>query len=222
MSSERTTPRWPSLYNLNIELFPVGHRAPVQPGGSYLYDSNEIFRFTLYWTLVFYGPAYILCATYAFLNLTFPPARSNHQRETHKRPSFSLRLPSSYFTGPTVEIQLQSYSTRFPDRNPSTNDTPKDNLARLYRTRSKPNEKRSRLTFALIVFLAFAVFSVAGAVVGSAVIGYVLAGLFKAGHYNMSTWIPFLGGLLQTLVGFMGYAFFSTIPFDKILTMHGS
>lgn len=44
MSSERTTPRWPSLYNLNIELFPVGHRAPVQPGGSYLYDSNGTQR----------------------------------------------------------------------------------------------------------------------------------------------------------------------------------
>lgn len=94
-------------------------------------------------------------------------------------------------------------------------------LAQRYRALFKPNERRSRWAFALLVFLGFTTFAVAGAVIGSAIIGYILAALFQAGKYNMSTcvlllwrrlgeaddpdrWIPFLAGLLQTLVGFLG------------------
>ncbi|CCM03465.1 uncharacterized protein FIBRA_05598 [Fibroporia radiculosa] len=177
---------WPSLYNWVIELFPIGGKAPVQPGGYYLYDRNEIFRFTLYWTLVFYGPAYIICATYAFFNVTFPPSRPSPEH-LKRRPSFPVPFSSSYFGAPPMvavnDIPMTPYSPIPPEADAETTAA----LAHRYRALLKPNEKRSRVTFALLVFLAFAVFSVAGAVIGSAVIGYVLAGLFKAGDFNMST-----------------------------------
>lgn len=58
--------------------------------------------------------------------------------------------------------------------------------------------------------------------VGSAILGYIMAGLFKAAEFNMSTWvtllaalatvtdtrwnswIPFFLALFQTLVGYLG------------------
>ncbi|KAJ8487455.1 hypothetical protein ONZ45_g1602 [Pleurotus djamor] len=54
----------------------------------------------------------------------------------------------------------------------------------------KLNERRSRLTFAILVWFAFIVLSVTAAVIGSAVLGYVLAGLYTAARYNVSTFVP--------------------------------
>jgi len=68
---------------------------------------------------------------------------------------------------------------------------------------SKENERRSRLAFALLVLLAFLSLSVAGAVVGSAVLGFTVFGLFASGHFNMSTWIPFLLAVMQVVTGLL-------------------
>jgi len=197
MSNHGTPPSWPSLYNIGIELLPIQHRAAVQPGGAYLYEPSDVFRFTLYWTLVFYTPAFLLGGLYAFVNLTFPPSRPNRQKHRTRR-TLSVLSASPYVSesGPGG-IALRAYAQT---------DLHSDDvkLPLRYRARTRQNERRSRLTFALLVFFAFAVVAVCGAVVGSAIIGYVLAGLFKAAKYNMSTWIPFLGGLMQTVVGFLG------------------
>ncbi|KAI0630767.1 hypothetical protein C8Q77DRAFT_1135098 [Trametes polyzona] len=184
-------PTWPSLYNPLIELFPLQHKDPIQPAGRYLHDPHDIFRFTLYWTLIFYVPAYILCGTYAFLNLAFPPFRAPHK----SRKSRTESGPAYRSVDGGDDIPLRRYDNQLGA------DPPRAPL----RGRAKQNEKRSRLTFALLVLLVYAFFALAGAVVGSAIIGYVLAGLFKAAKYNMSTWLPFIGGLLQTLVGYLGY-----------------
>ncbi|KAH9849854.1 hypothetical protein C2E23DRAFT_870324 [Lenzites betulinus] len=190
------TPSWPSLYNPIIELFPLQHRGPTQPSGRYLHDPHDAFRFTLYWTLIFYTPSFILCGIYAFLNLAFPPLRVPHK----SRKSRALKAD----VGPTYrsveggdDIPLRQYDRQLGADLPNPPRAPS-------RPRGKQNEKRSRLTFALLVLFAFALFALAGAVVGATIIGYVLAGLFKASDYNMSTWIPFIGALLQTLVGFLG------------------
>ncbi|PCH42985.1 hypothetical protein WOLCODRAFT_55865, partial [Wolfiporia cocos MD-104 SS10] len=53
---------WPSLYNWAIQVFPIQPRELMQLAGVYLYDRHTIYNFTLYWTLVFYAPAYILSA----------------------------------------------------------------------------------------------------------------------------------------------------------------
>jgi len=59
------------------------------------------------------------------------------------------------------------------------------------------------VAFALIVLLTFLTLSVAGAVIGSAIMGFVTAGLFKAANFNMSTWIPFLLAVMQVVVGLL-------------------
>ncbi|KAI0369765.1 hypothetical protein BV20DRAFT_967425 [Pilatotrama ljubarskyi] len=190
-------PSWPSLYNPLIELFPLQHRNPVQPAGHYLHDPHDVFRFTLYWTLIFYTPSYILCGTYAFLNLAFPP-RAPHKPQKTRAPRSDSR-PSYRPVSDGDNIPMRRYPRQL-----SAHLQSQPHVTLASRSPAKQNEKRSRLTFALLVLFVFALFALAGAVVGSAIVGYVLAGLFKAAKYNMSTWIPFIGGLLQTLVGFLG------------------
>ena len=71
--------------------------------------------------------------------------------------------------------------------------------------------------------MTFLILSVAGAVTGSAVLGFVAAGLYKAADFNMSTcvmpflhtlfllllmmnmfsWVPFLLAVLQVVIGFL-------------------
>ncbi|KAK0216280.1 hypothetical protein IW262DRAFT_1439488 [Armillaria fumosa] len=81
----------------------------------------------------------------------------------------------------------------------------------------KPNERRSRAIFALIVFLVFLAISVIGAVFGSTIMSLVVFGLFKAGKYNMSTWVPFVSAAIQVLVGLLKYVFFIAVGFQRLL-----
>ncbi|KAH8103927.1 hypothetical protein BXZ70DRAFT_672991 [Cristinia sonorae] len=200
MSARESPPPWPSLYNFfQVDVIPIGHRDPIQPNGYYLHHARDMYRFTLYWTLVFYVPSFVLCGTYAFLNIAFltPSRRRSRRHRTHtprKRPSFPSA--SSYTALPTSnDIPLLPSQPRGNSNN---------NQVAQHQPRQKLNERRSRLTFALLVLLVFFLAGVAGAVLGSAIVGYVLAGLYKSARFNMSTWMPFFGGLIQTSVGLLG------------------
>ncbi|EKM50090.1 uncharacterized protein PHACADRAFT_105877 [Phanerochaete carnosa HHB-10118-sp] len=190
MQVNTATPQWPSLYDFfGTEIDPISGRDPVQPRGHYLFHFTDIYRFTLYWTLIFYTPAFFFCGLYAFLNLTFT------QQSRVRR--YLFLAPRKYHAVSTsVDIPLK---VRRAALSP---DLPEGR--RCGRPRTRHNERRSRLTFAMLVALAFAVCAVGGAVVGSAVTAYVMAGLFRAARFNMSTWIPFFLGLIQTLIGFLG------------------
>ncbi|KAG1728284.1 uncharacterized protein EDB91DRAFT_1239405 [Suillus paluster] len=159
-----TAVSWPSLYNPTIELS-VG-RDPVQPGGSYLVNPDDIFRFTLYWTLIFHIPFYAICGIYAFLNFAFPPSRRS-----------------------IATFPLEA-STHIPI-------SPEPSQTEQWIKRPRPNVRRSRITFALLVILAFLFLSLTGAVMGAAV------GVYKAGGFYMSTWVPFVWAVIQSLVGLL-------------------
>lgn len=162
-------PPWPSLYNPGIEILHIEHHSPIQLKGAYLYHAEDIFRFTLYWTLIFYTPIFLFCGLYAFWNYAFPPS-----------PRFASSPKSTY--------QL---STMAPNSSVPLIQSPKQ------------NERRSRVTFAIIVLMTFLILSVAGAVIGSAILGFTAAGLYQAANFNMSTWIPFLLAVLQVVVGLL-------------------
>lgn len=115
----------------------------------------------------------MLCSIYAFVNLAFTP-------ESRVRRFLFLASPK-YSAVPTrSDIPLKSI------RNTPT-QLQVDSHVTHGRSRVRPNERRSRVTFALIVVLVFACCAVGGAVVGSAVLGYVMAGVFKVADYHMST-----------------------------------
>ncbi|KAF9244187.1 hypothetical protein BU15DRAFT_42427 [Melanogaster broomeanus] len=162
---------WPSLYNPVIE---VGSElsSPVQPGAYYLQLPEDIFRFTLYWNLIFHLPFGFLAGTYAFFNFLFPPAR-----------------PIS----DSVPLFPSSLASHPPSAPPQEWTRP-----------LRLNAGRSRLTFALLVFVAFLSLSLLSAVVGAAIIGFVLAGVYTACGFYMSTWIPFIWAVIHSLVALLG------------------
>ncbi len=99
--------------------------------------------------------------------------------------SFSIP-PYSFLCGALAFLNVSFPPKHAYEPLPSSEEYPLASLKLQPRAR-KPNERRSRATFALIVFLTFLAISVIGAVFGSTIMSLVVFGLFKAGKYNMST-----------------------------------
>ncbi|EIN03891.1 hypothetical protein PUNSTDRAFT_93648 [Punctularia strigosozonata HHB-11173 SS5] len=180
-----TSTSWPSLYNPAFELRDLLHRPPELPNGHYLHDPNDVFRFTLYWSFVFYLPPFIFCGLYAALNLAFPPTRQLH---------------------PTARVRQQPTATS-PEAHLLLVRPPTGASARTSRSqgqRPRVNERRSRATFALLVLATYIAAGFAGAIIASVVGGFIIAGLYSAGHYNISTWVPCICAFIQSLVGTLG------------------
>ncbi|KAJ3835839.1 hypothetical protein F5878DRAFT_291551 [Lentinula raphanica] len=275
-------PSWPSLYNPRSELFDIEHHDPIQPGGFYLLNPQDVFRFTLYWTLVFYIPVFVVFGSYAFFNLTFPPSNTHskalkaledfdfHSEErqgghgggvdneseeeedvgegetypmspvsSYLRPDSNLRrnTQNGYYDTIRSEVTatsttplspfLQSPTSATPNQPflgvssahgyppipppPSTHSptiTPRarnggPTTSQNHKPHKSKNACRSRLTFALLVFFGFLLLSLIGAVVSSAIVGYILTALYKAGDFYMSTWVPFLWAAISVMVGML-------------------
>jgi len=213
------TPPWPSLYNPGLEILNIEHRQAVQPGGTYLYSADgqwhllyswhlifeqhvEIFRFTFYWTLIFYTPLFFVCGFYAFCNYIIPPQRSLPQPLSYpseESPEYEYRSDhemtiltndrGAYMPLRLLKSRCSWLSPRVTPTSRSTMQAP------------KRNERRSRVTFALLLFLVFLALGLAGAVIGSAVLGFAAMGLYRAGNFNMSTSvIRSSGSFLGTLI----------------------
>ncbi|OCB85496.1 hypothetical protein A7U60_g7506 [Sanghuangporus baumii] len=214
------TPAWPALYDPFIDLLRIPHRDPIQPGGHYLYNANDIFRFTLYWTLIFYLPIFVLSGVLASANIAFAPklrrqasSSKSYAEEgvlAHDRheayPLAPLNKTNSTATpaSPTSPAFPASSSppspsgTAFgakigglspgPDSGPgySAGAGPPARVSTSTSTTSQQkvqaqlnNPHRTRAVYALLVLLTYLVAGFLGAVVGSIIVGYVLAGLYK-------------------------------------------
>ncbi|KAG7095053.1 hypothetical protein E1B28_005843 [Marasmius oreades] len=193
------TPSWPSLYNPRDELFQIRRLEPKQLGAIYLTDAGDVFNFTFYWTLIFYFPAFAICGIFAFLNLTFPPSkRSKGPKTTAISPS----IPMSHLT---PSNRPNYYQTLRSEAGVSLLEPPPSPIPSC-RTRPptrKPKERRSRTLFTLIVLITFLLTGLLGAIISSAVIGFVLFGVYKAGGFYMSTWVPFAWAAVHAFIGIL-------------------
>jgi len=186
----QNTPSWPSLYNPGLEILNIQHNDPVQPGAHYLYRPHDVFRFTLYWTLIFYVPLFLLCGCYAFWNYAFPPSMHSFSKTTHGAGGKHYRARYHHKSiGHLSSTPVPESIDLAPVRGP--------------KKPVKVNERRSRVTFALIVLFTFITLSLAGAVIGSAILGFVTAGLYHVARFHMSTWIPFLLSVMQVVIGLL-------------------
>ncbi|KAH7905594.1 hypothetical protein BJ138DRAFT_1017509, partial [Hygrophoropsis aurantiaca] len=111
-------------------------------------------------TLIFHIPFYLAYGMYTFVNFTFPP----HWRRVYDDPitlSASARAPKHAFASSSVSAK--------PPR---------------------PNIRRSRVAFAVLVVFTFLFISLCGAVLGAAVVGFLLANMYRADGFSMSAWVP--------------------------------
>jgi Putative transmembrane protein 170 len=130
-------PCFPSLY------WPIN----PSPGESrYLYYQSDIWRFTLYWTLITYAGVHLSASLWAVL--------------------MQLRAVVATKTKPLGE----------------------------------PNKIRQTLAWVWIIPVVYLVVAGIEAVFAGSVVGLILGAVYNAGYFNMSTWTPFLWGLLNVSV----------------------
>ncbi|KAF8260700.1 hypothetical protein EI94DRAFT_1747755 [Lactarius quietus] len=184
--SERATPPWPSLYDPLIEFHDLAHHAPIQPGGRYLTHAGDVFRFTFYWTLIFNSIFFLITGGIASFNIIFPARRdkqdalaSTTQQHQHQHtPQEAPRSPPMIPLTPVAPAQSPDLLLSHAGIAETKQASPRKNVHRL------------RLTYAIFTLFVFLATAVAASFVESAVVGYVLWGVYTAGHFNISTWIP--------------------------------
>ena len=193
---------WPSLYSPAIEVGFLG--PPVRPGGYYLSDSDgtsqspfnakypssiqilDIFRFTLYWTLIFHLPFNFIAGIYAFFNFLFPPVRDAGATAVLASPPVRGHTPSHSRSQSQTQSYSQSQRNFQPQFYSRSHPSPSvDEWLKPPRT----NARRSRWTFSLLVLLTFLVLSLLRAVLGAAVLAGVLVAVYRTGGFYMSTYV---------------------------------
>jgi Putative transmembrane protein 170 len=130
-------PSFPSLY------WPIN----PSPGESrYLYYQSDIWRFTLYWTLITYAGVHLSASLWAVL------------------------------------MQLRSV------------------VATKTKPLGEPNKIRQTLAWVWIIPVVYLVVAGIEAVFAGSAVGLILGAVYNAGYFKMSTWMPFLWGLLNVSV----------------------
>jgi hypothetical protein len=202
-AAQNQTPEWPSLYDPLIEFHDLEHHAPIQPGGRYLTHAGgmppflspgdghtiqkriDVFRFTFYWTLIFLSLFFSFTGGVACFNIIYPARRDDKNgiaAASSTRNRAPQPAPQSHSMIPLTPLT----SARSPDlllpEVPETVDTEEQRAPQ-----PRKNVHRSRITYALCTLLTFLVTALAASFIWSAVVGYVLFAVFKAGDFNLST-----------------------------------
>jgi hypothetical protein len=200
-AAQNQTPPWPSLYDPLIEFYNLEHHAPVQPGAHYLTRAGgmsfpslstgsgrltrriDVFRFTLYWMLIFLSLFFLFTGGVACFNILYPARRDDNKNGISLTGSSTPQpAPESHTEIPLTPLT----SARSPDLLLSEVPGPVD-IDERRAPQPRKNVRRSRITYALFTLLAFLVTALTASFIWSAVVGYVLYAVFKAGHFNIST-----------------------------------
>ncbi|KAI0034369.1 hypothetical protein K488DRAFT_13811, partial [Vararia minispora EC-137] len=166
----------------------------------------DVFKFMFYWMLVFYAPLFIFSGALAVFNIISPPKRypfvDIEPDVTHLRtPTGQINTTSS----PIPMTPITSYRSPDPLLLSSSLNLPLVPPSRpdglLFPLR---NVRRTRATYALIVLLLFLLGIVVSALLESLIVGYIVVGVYEAGGFFISTWVPFVWALMLTASSALG------------------
>jgi len=170
----------------------------------------DIYRFTLYWHLILMVPLFVLPGVWAVAMLAVSTVRS--RRTSNRTTSSSSNTGSGgprQLRGTGSGRRTSWYSTtnraswyRSSDSGPSASRS----LGSTTVTNKPAGRARKRvlLLAALVIPLLFGLVGAVIAFVLSACIGYALVGVYEVTGFHISTWIPFLWSLLQTIMIILG------------------
>jgi hypothetical protein len=145
------TPSWPSLY------WPI---RPEPHAPKYLYYTSDIWRFTLYWTLLSFGAVHGFASGWAVLMQLRSAFARAHSR-SRKAAAAAGGAGSAAVQGSSV---------------------------------------KQTLGWVWLVPVVYCVVGGIEAILAGSVEGLVLGTVYNAGYYRMSTWMPFIWGLINVLV----------------------
>lgn len=120
----------------------------------------------------------------AFLFSSSPQSQSS---PTSRSPSFHSFPPTPHITLSPEVSRPQSRSHAYRSSMSHSRRSGGGGVGGPFLAHQPKNPRRSRLTYAVLILLTFLAGSVGAAVVESAMVGYLLAGLYSAGHFEMST-----------------------------------
>ena len=151
-----TTPSFPALY------WPFDAH-PGQP--QYLYSLTDIWRFTLYWTLLTIPCAHLVVSLWAVL-MQLSTANGRHRYLHHTDAGKNLSRKNRKLLG------------------------------------EKPFQEC--LTWVWLIPVIYLVIGGLEALIAGSLVGLCLGAVYNAGYFAMSTWTPFIWGLVNMLVLILG------------------
>lgn len=80
--------------------------------------------------------------------------------------------------------------------------------------------KRPPLWLVLLIPLGMAVVAGFVALVSGTVVGFALAAVYSAGGFSMSTWVPFMWGMIQVVVLIIAWVWSGRTNVQELLVAH--
>lgn len=125
----------------------------------------------------------------------FPPSPQS-QSPTSRSPSFHSFPPTPRITL-SPEVSRPQSRSHAAYRSSMSHSRRSGAVGGPFLAHQPKNPKRSRLTYAILILFTFLAGSVFAAVLESVLVGYMLAGLYSAGNFQMSTCVVFLVRVLR-------------------------
>lgn len=199
-----STPPFPSLY------WPI--RAP--PGtAQYLYSATDSWRFTLYWTLITFGLVHSAVAAWAVL-MQFHSAVS--QRRLQRRGTGSKTRDASASASASANVAGNAAAAAAADDDGSIRSNSNPSRARVSTdtaTKSphlpqplliSTSPVLSTLGWVWIIPVVYLTVGGIEAILSGSLVGLIAGAVYNAGYFRMSTWMPFLWGIISCLVVILG------------------
>lgn len=195
-----STPPFPGLY------------WPIRPDpgvAQYLYHASDIWRFTLYWTLITFGLVHSAVAFWAvMMQLHSAMTQRKVLRRQQGAKMKSRNVPvntnanTNVNTGDADDEASSLRSSPVSARFSTDTQTKGPHLPQPLIVSTSP--VLSTLGWVWIIPVVYLTIGGIEAILSGSLVGLIAGAVYNAGYFKMSTWTPFLWGLVNCLVVILG------------------